>query len=176
MTNGIKSRGKLPVMAVIALALAVTLIGGAFTSVRIGAQSNSQMTPAAPTSIFMHKTSTHSFDDTVSSLKHAVSDNGMMVLGTLNQAKALSMTGLNLKGAEAFFVGNPVVGKAMFDTDAAAGLELPPRVYVWVDKDGKTQVGYFLPSALLTAINPDLKGAGAKLDSTLAKIVAETVK
>jgi uncharacterized protein (DUF302 family) len=67
-------------------------------------------------------------------------------MGMLNQAHALSMTGLHLQGAESFFVGNPVVGKKLFAADPAVGAVVPLRIYVW-EKGGETHVGYFQPSA-----------------------------
>lgn len=122
---------------------------------------------------FLHATSSASFDDTVSSLKKAVASNGMMVLGNLNQKGALSTTGLHLKGAEAFFIGNPVVGKKLFQMDAAAGAVIPVRMYVWVDANGKTEVGYFKPSDLFAGVSPELAKAGAKMDGVFAKILSQ---
>lgn len=122
---------------------------------------------------FVHARASGSFDATVASLKRAVAANGMMVLGTLNQKGALSTTGLALKGAESFFIGNPVAGKALFQMDAAAGAVIPLRVFVWVDADGATEVGYFKPSQLFAGVSPQLAKAGAKMDAVFAKILAQ---
>lgn len=125
---------------------------------------------------FLHAVSGASFDATVSSLKKAVASNGMMVLGSLNQKGALSTTGLSLKGAEAFFVGNPVVGKKLFQMDAAAGAVIPLRVYVWVDAGGKTEVGYFRPSDLFGEVSPGLARAGAGMDGVFAQILSQATR
>lgn len=121
---------------------------------------------------FLHATSSASFDATVSSLKKAVASNGMMVLGNLNQKGALSTTGLNLQGAESFFIGNPVAGKKLFEMDAAAGAVIPLRMYVWVDANGKTEIGYFQPSELFAGVSPELAKAGQKMDGVFAKILS----
>jgi len=125
---------------------------------------------------FLHATSGASFDATVSSLKKAVASNGMMVLGNLNQKGALSTTGLNLRGAESFFIGNPVVGKKLFQMDAAAGAVIPLRVYVWVDGSGKTEVGYFKPSDLFAGVSAGLAKAGAMMDGVFAKILSQATQ
>ena len=125
---------------------------------------------------FLHATSSASFDATVSSLKKAVASNGMMVLGNLNQEGVLSTTGLNLAGAESFFIGNPVVGKKLFQMDAAAGAVIPLRVYVWVDANGKTEVGYFKPSDLFVGVSPELAKAGAMMDGVFAKILSQATQ
>jgi len=125
---------------------------------------------------FLHATSSASFDATVSSLRKAVASNGMMVLGNLNQKGALSTTGLSLAGAESFFIGNPVVGKKLFQMDAAAGAVIPLRVYVWVDANGKTEVGYFRPSDLFAGVSPELAKAGAMMDGVFAKILSQATQ
>jgi uncharacterized protein (DUF302 family) len=106
----------------------------------------------------------------VGALKSSVSGNGMMVLGKLNQAKALSMTGLSLPGAEAFFVGNPTTGKKFFTADAAVGAVVPLRMYVWQNKSGKAEIGYFDPAPLFSAVSPKLAPAGKKISMMAAKI------
>ena len=61
------------------------------------------------------------FDAVVDSLKALVAKNGMMVMAEVNQGQMLSMTGMSLK-ATLFLVGNPTVGKRVFEQDHAAGL------------------------------------------------------
>ena len=74
----------------------------------------------ARVSIPRHK----SFDQTVDAFKMAVSKGGMMVMSTVDQGNMLKMTGLEMKGT-LFLVGNPNVGKQVFEKDPAAGLYLP---------------------------------------------------
>jgi uncharacterized protein (DUF302 family) len=131
-----------------------------------GSQGQAQAVAASFTSY----TSTKSFDDTVSALKQAVAGSGMMVLGDMNQAGALKTTGLSLKGAQTFFVGNPVKGKMFFQQDPAIGAVLPLRLYVWADGNGTAHVGYFDPAALFKAVNPQLAGGGHQLATAAAMI------
>lgn len=118
----------------------------------------------------MSAASGSSFSSTVDALKHAVAGNGMMVLGSLNQAKALSMTGLSLGGAETFFVGSPTTGKMFFHADPAVGAVIPVRMYVWVGSSGKTEVGYFDPGSLLSAMDPSVGANAGKLSMMASKI------
>jgi uncharacterized protein (DUF302 family) len=92
--------------------------------------------------------SNKSFDQTVQAFKMAVSKGGMMVMGTVDQGNMLKMTGLNMKGT-LFLVGNPNVGKMVFQNDPAAGLYLPLRVYIYESTDGHTFISYDKPSAVL---------------------------
>jgi uncharacterized protein (DUF302 family) len=89
-----------------------------------------------------------SFEQVASAIKSLVAKNGMMVMAEVNQGKMLSMTGLSLK-ATLFVVGNPTVGKELFEQDHGVGLYVPLRVFVYADESGKTFVSYDRPSALL---------------------------
>src|SRR6266849_5237034 len=96
--------------------------------------------------------SSKSFDQTVEAFKMAVSKGGMMVMSTVDQGNMLKMTGLDMKGM-LFLVGNPNVGKQVFEKDPAAGLYLPMRVYIYQGSDGKTYLSYDKPSVVLKQFN-----------------------
>ena len=89
-----------------------------------------------------------SFEDVSSAVKSLVAKNGMMVMAEVDQGKMLSMTGLILK-AKLFIVGNPAVGKELFEQDRGVGLYVPLRVFVYTDASGGTFVSYDRPSAIL---------------------------
>jgi uncharacterized protein (DUF302 family) len=90
-----------------------------------------------------------SFDDVTNAVKMLVAKNGMMVMAEVDQGKMLSMAGLQLK-AKLFLVGNPAVGKQLFDQNHAVGLYIPLRVFVYAGANGKTFVEYDKPSSLLS--------------------------
>jgi uncharacterized protein (DUF302 family) len=123
--------------------------------------------PAAAQDSHVTAASQKSFDQTVSQLKSAVSQGGMMVMAEVNQGNMLAMTGLKLK-ATLFLVGNPTVGKKIFEQDPAAGLYIPLRVFVYEGKDGKAYVSYDKPSSLLGALNnQDINMTASMLDQKL---------
>ena len=96
--------------------------------------------------------STKSYEQTVEKLKAAVGQGGMMVMAQVDQGNMLSMAGLKLK-ATLFLVGNPTVGKEVFEQNHGVGLYVPLRVFVYEDKDGKTYVSYDKPSSSLKQFN-----------------------
>lgn len=153
-----------------ALASAMVIVG---TGAGVAWAHSTPHSAHTKTPLFIQVVSKAYFDQTVSALKHAIAANGMMVLGTLNQKGALSTTGLNLKGAESFFVGNPVAGKKFFLMDSAIGVDVPVRIYVWVNAQHKTEIGYFNPAVLFKAVNPQLAPAGRKMAMMFAKIAAQ---
>lgn len=146
-------------MAVSVATLAIS-IGGIGTAV------------AHTASHFVKIQSQHPFNETVNALQTSIKDHHMMVMGTTNQAKVLSMTGLHLKGGESFLVGNPEVGKKAFSMNPAVGVELPARVYVWSTDQG-TYIGYYQPSSQLEAISPKLGKMGKMLNKKLSAITKQ---
>ena len=120
--------------------------------------------------------SSKSYDQTVEAFKMAVSKGGMMVMSTVDQGNMLKMTGLDMKGT-LFLVGNPNVGKQVFEKDPAAGLYLPLRVYIYQGSDNKTYLSYDKPSVVLkpfnnTSIDQTAGMLDQKLD-TLTHMVAQ---
>jgi len=114
--------------------------------------------------------SNKSFEQTVDSFKAAVSKGGMMVMSTVDQGNMLKMTGLQMKGT-LFLVGNPTVGKQVFEKDPGAGLYLPLRVFIYQGSDGKTYLSYDKPSALLKGFNNTaIDQTAGMLDQKLAAL------
>ena len=142
------------------LSVFVLLTLGALVSLPASAQAPQVTVP-----------SQKSFDQTVAGLKSAVGQGGMMVMATVDQGNMLSMTGLRLK-ATLFLVGNPTVGKKLFEQDHAVGLYVPLRVFVYDDKDGKTYVTYDKPSELLGHFNnQEIDQTAQMLDHKLESLV-----
>jgi uncharacterized protein (DUF302 family) len=110
------------------------------------------------------------FDQTVAQIKSATGQNGLMVMGNLNQGRMLSMTGLHLK-AESFLVGNPNVGKKLFSADPGVGLYVPVRIFVYQGSGGHTYVSYEKPSATLGQLNnPKVSMIAKMLDKKIQSI------
>jgi uncharacterized protein (DUF302 family) len=108
-----------------------------------------------------------SFEDVSHAVKALVTKSGMMVMAEVDQGKMLSMTGLRLK-ATLFIVGNPAVGKELFEQDHGVGLYVPLRVFVYADASGKTFVSYDRPSALLSQFqNEKIRMVAQMLDQKL---------
>jgi uncharacterized protein (DUF302 family) len=126
---------------------------------------------AAAADTVVRTVATGSVDQVLGGLKKMVADHGMMVMGELHQGKVLEMTGLKVK-SESIFIGNPNVGKKLFEIEPGAGVVLPVRVNIYENAEGKTVVAYIPPSRNLAGFNnPMLDQAAAMLDENLAGMV-----
>ena len=109
-------------------------------------------------------------------LKALVAKNGMMVMAEVNQGQMLSMTGLSLK-ATLFLVGNPTVGKQLFEQNQAVGLYVPLRVSVYADANGRTHIEYDRPSSLLGQFgNEQIAMVAKMLDEKLDGLASMAAK
>lgn len=71
-----------------------------------------------------------------------------------------------------FLVGNPTVGRQIFEQDHAAGLYIPLRVFVYED-GGKTYASYDKPPSLLGQFKNDkVKMVGDMLDKNIGGLAA----
>jgi uncharacterized protein (DUF302 family) len=117
-----------------------------------------------------------SFEDVTDAVGKLVAKNGMMVMAEVDQGKMLSMTGLQLK-AKLFLIGNPTVGKKLFEQNHAVGLYGPLRVFVYNDANGKTFVAYDKPSSVLSQFDSAEVGMVAKmLDEKLDGLASMAAK
>lgn len=108
-----------------------------------------------------------SFDDVAKAVKNLVAKNGMMVMAEVDQGKMLSMAGMQLK-AKLFLIGNPMVGKQLFEQNRAVGLYVPLRLSVFTDSSGKTFLEYDKPSSLLMQFKSDqINMVGKMLDEKI---------
>jgi len=85
-----------------------------------------------------------------------------MVMAEVDQGKMLSMAGAKLN-AKLFIVGNPTVGKELFEQDHAVGLYVPLRIFVYSDPAGKTFVSYDKPSTILAQFGNQKIGMVAQM-------------
>lgn len=125
----------------------------------------------APGSALVRVQTSGTVPQVVARLKKMVAQNGMMVMGNLNQGRVLSMTGLHVQ-SETLFVGNPQVGKQLFSANPGVGLVVPVRVNVYRDAQGRTTVTYVPPSTLLKDYgSPEIDKVAQMLDMKLHKMV-----
>ena len=111
--------------------------------------------------------SSTSFEQTNDAIKSLVAKNGMMIMAEVDQGNMLSMTGFSLK-AKLYLIGNPTVGKQLFEQNHSVGLYVPLRLFVFNDENGQTQISYDRPSRLLARFqNEKISMVAQMLDKKL---------
>lgn len=125
----------------------------------------------------VEKVSNSPFDKTIKQLEDAITANKVMAVNKIDHQNMLTMVGMNIKGSKTYEVFRPDFGKILFENNPAAGLEIPLRLYVYENKDGKTVVSYHKPSVALAAYkNSKLDELGKTLDGILQAVVDSATK
>jgi uncharacterized protein (DUF302 family) len=85
--------------------------------------------------------------ETVRRLSAFITDRGITIFATIDQAAAAREIGLELRDTVLIVFGNPAAGTPVMAAEPLAALDLPLKLLVW-DEDGQTQVSYLSPPAL----------------------------
>jgi uncharacterized protein (DUF302 family) len=83
---------------------------------------------------------------TMDRLAEAVTAHGITVLARIDHAGAAAKAGLSLRPTEVLIFGNPKAGTPLMQAVQTAGIDLPLKVLVWQDAEGKTWLGYNNPN------------------------------
>ncbi|MBI4545626.1 MAG: DUF302 domain-containing protein [Gemmatimonadetes bacterium] len=156
------------------LAAALALALSAFSPARAFAQQEKMGGMAGMPEGRAMGMSKYGFSETVSRVKQAITDQDLMVVFTADHQAMLSMVGKQSKGMLAIEFFHPRYGKTIFETNHAAGLEIPLRLVV-MEGDMGTMLSYEKPSYTFARYK-GLEGLGQALDGVLQTIVASVAK
>ncbi|EJM3642741.1 DUF302 domain-containing protein [Salmonella enterica] len=137
----------------------------ASTSAALSSESKAMMTVKSP--------SAFDYTTTRERLIKSVADNGLVLFGEFDHAKAAQNAGLSMPPTTVLIFGNPKGGTPLMLAHPDLALDLPFRVLIRQQPDGKTLVSYHsaeslqrygLPSGSITALK--------KLEQLVQKSIA----
>lgn len=73
---------------------------------------------------------------------------GIRIAARVDHAAAAKAVGLDMPPTEVILFGNPRLGTPLMLAQPSVAIELPMKMLVWQDVNGKVMVGYTPPSAL----------------------------
>lgn len=106
------------------------------------------MTCLAEAADLVKKPSQKGVQETMDKLEAVVTKKGLTVFNRIDHQANARKVGLEQPAAQVLIFGSPKIGTAIMTQDPAAGLDLPLRVLVYQDKEGKTWISYHDPQAL----------------------------
>jgi uncharacterized protein (DUF302 family) len=80
--------------------------------------------------------------ETADRVAAAVVSKGLTLFARIDHAENARRVGMELRPTELLIFGNPKAGTLLMQDQQASGLELPIRVLVWQDGDGKVWLTY----------------------------------
>ncbi len=119
------------------------------------------------------KSSSNSVDKTVTKLQKIIKSKGATLFATIDFRKGAKSIGADMTNAKLIIFGNPKLGTRIMQRDIKAAIELPMKILVYKDFDGKTQIEYKDPKNLEK--NYDLAGCSVltKMSNILNKITTK---
>jgi uncharacterized protein (DUF302 family)/uncharacterized membrane protein YidH (DUF202 family) len=142
-------------LALVGLAMAIYLV-----SVRSSADIQSQdieektMPPAtsktAPETSngIISKPSNHSVDQTVEKLKNILQSKGVNLFALVNHSGEAEKVGVKMRPTKLLIFGSPKAGTPLMLAAPSSAIDLPLKILVWEDAQGKVWVSYNSPDYL----------------------------
>jgi uncharacterized protein (DUF302 family)/uncharacterized membrane protein YidH (DUF202 family) len=135
-------------LALVGLAMAIYLI-----SVRGPAQSfsiNSKETfmATALNSGIISRESNYGVDETVEKLKGILQAKGVMLFALVDHSGETAKVGMKMPATKLLIFGSPKAGTPLMLAAPSTAIDLPLKILVWEDGQGKTWVSYNSPSYL----------------------------
>jgi len=88
------------------------------------------------------KESQCSVDETVRNVKKILKAKGLSIFATINHMENAKMVDMKLNESKMVIFGNPKLGTTLMQQDMRVGLDLPLRILVYKDKQGRVRMAY----------------------------------
>jgi uncharacterized protein (DUF302 family)/uncharacterized membrane protein YidH (DUF202 family) len=92
--------------------------------------------------------SRHSVDDTVERLKAILQSKGVTLFAVVDHSGEAGKVGMSLPPTTLLIFGSPKAGTPLMAAAPSAALDLPLKILIWQDRDGKVWVSYNSPEYL----------------------------
>ena len=117
--------------------------------------------------------STSDVETTVAALQAAIADNGLNVMMVIDHAANAASVERELLPTQLILFGNPNVGTGLMQSNQTIGIDLPQKMLVWEQADGRVLIAYNDPVYLGNRHNiTDKDPVFARVAEVLAGIVA----
>ena len=131
------------------------------------------MTPCRDTGL-IDAPSSHSVDETVAKLKGILQAKGITLFALVDHSGEAAKAGMKMRPTKLLIFGNPKAGTPLMLAAPSSAIDLPLKILIWEDAQGKVWVTYNSPAYLQERHNlpPDLLRNIAVVEA-LAKTAAE---
>ena len=122
------------------------------------------------------RSSNHNVKDTMDRLEKIVKSKKLTVFARIDHRAGAKSVGMDMNDAEVLIFGSPKLGTAIMKFDAAAGLDLPLRVVVYADNDGKVWLSYHNPQSLSKNFDVSKSKALVMAEGALGKMTSKAAE
>ena len=97
--------------------------------------------------------SDHSVDETVEKLKRILQERGLTLFAFIDHSGEAAKAGMQLRPTKLLIFGNPKAGTPVMLAVQRSAIDLPLKILVWEDGQGRVWVSYSSPAYLLERHN-----------------------
>jgi uncharacterized protein (DUF302 family) len=104
--------------------------------------------PPATNNGIVDKPSSHSVDQTVDKLKNILRAKGVALFALVDHSGEAEKVGMKMRPTKLLIFGSPKAGTPLMLAAPSVALDLPLKILVWEDAQGKVWVSYNAPDYL----------------------------
>jgi uncharacterized protein (DUF302 family) len=97
--------------------------------------------------------SSHGVADTAARLEKALQAKGIRLFARVDHAAGAREAGLALRPTLVLLFGNPAAGTPLMQSNQTMGIDLPLKILIWEDAEGRTWLSYNEPEYLVRRHN-----------------------
>jgi len=97
---------------------------------------------------FLSQPSNHSVDETLEKLKRILQAKGVAVFAIVDHSGEAEKAGLKMRPTKLVIFGNPKAGTPLMLAAPTTAIDLPLKMLIWEDAQGKVWVSYNSPAYL----------------------------
>jgi uncharacterized protein (DUF302 family) len=97
----------------------------------------------------VNRPSNHSVDQTVGRLKSILQSKGITLFVVIDHSGAAARVGMKMRPTKLLIFGSPKAGTPLMLASPSTAIDLPLKILVWEDSQGKTWLSYNSPEYLL---------------------------
>lgn len=92
--------------------------------------------------------SSHSVDETVERLQNILRERGLTLFALVDHSGLAATAGMKMPATRLLIFGSPTAGTPLMLAAPSVAIDLPLKILVWQDADGKAWVSYNTPQYL----------------------------
>ena len=96
----------------------------------------------------IEKPTSHSVDETVEKLKGMLRDKGITLFALIDHSGEAEKAGIKMRPTKLLIFGSPKAGTPLMLAAPSSAIDLPLKILIWEDAQGKVWVSYNSPAYL----------------------------
>jgi len=92
--------------------------------------------------------SRHTVDETVAKLQKILSEKSITLFALVDHSGEAAKVGMAMRPTKLLIFGNPKAGTPLMIAAPSIAIDLPLKILVWEDEQGRTQISYNSPAYL----------------------------